>query len=371
MPSGERHAAHRPRWASDGTSLRAAPYEAVFLPQDISQSNSCPTNGASPTDPWRAIVTFPSCNLVALVELPSGNIVSSGKARRTVDAKADRRSRSRSRPRPRRPARHECGDGRAAAATDGSAPIPMPARRTCRRRGRRRSRICAGGDARLRLVRQRGRDPSCRSVAGGADGRASRRASPLHEGAQGSNRIRLGVDPYTASRHRPRPSRDSSWVTTKIAPTSTSSPVTARCGSSTCFNPGWETECETNFDALDRSCPDPGSRAMVAVDAGQRCIPYGSVKRRPYSRDTAGLRFPTFPVDVAAADMGRVTGGDAPRGHRRRRLCLGADRERADLPRQHRPGSALDQGGRPHRPDSAVRSDRASRLTRRSVRLQE
>ena len=42
----------------------------------------------------------------------------------------------------------------------------------------------------------------------------------------------------------------------------------------------------------------------VDVTPGNVCIPYGEVKRRPYSTNsTAGLRFPTVPVDVAAADL--------------------------------------------------------------------
>ncbi|HVV52366.1 MAG TPA: hypothetical protein VHO06_22055, partial [Polyangia bacterium] len=86
----------------DGTALIAAPYEAVFLPQDTSSLLTAPTSTSLPllpsqnalcgdtpaVDPagwpastgaksWYVLVTYPSCDLIALVALPSGRIVSS------------------------------------------------------------------------------------------------------------------------------------------------------------------------------------------------------------------------------------------------------------------------------------------------------
>src|SRR4029077_18860746 len=56
-----------------------------------------------------------------------------------------------------------------------------------------------------------------------------------------------------------------------------------------------------NFDPLD---PQIDSNNPVDVTPNNVCIPYGSVKRRPQSANsTDGLRFPTAPVDVAAAQM--------------------------------------------------------------------
>jgi hypothetical protein len=81
---------------SSGAPLGAAPQEVQFLPQDTAaltdQQNLCARDGsfalpvgwsadpsvapAAPA-PWRALVTFPSCDLVAMIDLPSGDIVSS------------------------------------------------------------------------------------------------------------------------------------------------------------------------------------------------------------------------------------------------------------------------------------------------------
>ncbi len=72
----------------DGTELAVAPYEVVFLPTDTAAltdaNNLCPGPGSQPATPWRALVTFPSCDLVALIELPSGNIIDSVQVKRTA-----------------------------------------------------------------------------------------------------------------------------------------------------------------------------------------------------------------------------------------------------------------------------------------------
>ncbi|MEA2697905.1 MAG: hypothetical protein QOI66_2176 [Myxococcales bacterium] len=79
-----------------GKPLAAAPYEVQFLPQDVhtllpgaGPVQMClpdhplvPPTGWSATDPqtgWKAVVTFPACDLVAVVDLPSGLIVDSVK----------------------------------------------------------------------------------------------------------------------------------------------------------------------------------------------------------------------------------------------------------------------------------------------------
>ncbi|MFL5304612.1 MAG: hypothetical protein ACJ8F1_05335 [Polyangia bacterium] len=92
----------------DGTFLTAAPYEAVFLPQDTSQLVStaeatdptqtgplCNPDGAmadpigwpaqAKPAPWYVLVTYPSCDLIAVVALPGGQIVSSAHVRPTGD----------------------------------------------------------------------------------------------------------------------------------------------------------------------------------------------------------------------------------------------------------------------------------------------
>ncbi|HET6146380.1 MAG TPA: hypothetical protein VFH68_02525 [Polyangia bacterium] len=78
---------------ASGKPLKVAPYEAWFLPQDTSAlttpEHACGAHPSAdpigwnpdPTKPaetqWKALVSFPSCNLVALVDLPSGEIVDS------------------------------------------------------------------------------------------------------------------------------------------------------------------------------------------------------------------------------------------------------------------------------------------------------
>jgi hypothetical protein len=69
--------------------LDAAPAEIAFLPQPLSDLQSqisnkivcsdkgVADNGPYEPRPWRAVVTFPGCDLVAMVELPSGKILSS------------------------------------------------------------------------------------------------------------------------------------------------------------------------------------------------------------------------------------------------------------------------------------------------------
>ena len=86
----------------DGTPLVAVPYEAVFLPQntkDLIQAPATPTlpilpaqtalcGDSAAADPvgwpaqpapksWYALVTYPSCDLIAVIALPGGQIVSS------------------------------------------------------------------------------------------------------------------------------------------------------------------------------------------------------------------------------------------------------------------------------------------------------
>jgi hypothetical protein len=71
--------------------LRAAPFEIAFLPTGQAATTReearttrpapvCQDRGRAPdgpTAPWRALVTFPSCDVVALVSLPDGRITSS------------------------------------------------------------------------------------------------------------------------------------------------------------------------------------------------------------------------------------------------------------------------------------------------------
>ncbi len=96
---------------SDGTFLTASPYEAVFLPQDTGNlvNKDLSADAAGPPQlcsadgtmavppgwpapatpgPWYAMVTYPSCDLVAVIALPSGQIISSAHVRPTADGKS-------------------------------------------------------------------------------------------------------------------------------------------------------------------------------------------------------------------------------------------------------------------------------------------
>jgi hypothetical protein len=114
MPPSPRATSHTFRpIKGDGTLLTAQPYEAVFLPQDTSSLLSAPPTGAQPlpiqpaqlqmcgdsaaVDPvgwpaqpgpksWYVLVTYPSCDLITLVALPSGRIVSSARVQATKDS---------------------------------------------------------------------------------------------------------------------------------------------------------------------------------------------------------------------------------------------------------------------------------------------
>lgn len=74
---------------TDGGPLRSRPGEIAFLPGPTAASaaKSCQLAGSVGADgavkPWRAVMTFPSCGLVGLVEFPSGRLVSSAYVRAT------------------------------------------------------------------------------------------------------------------------------------------------------------------------------------------------------------------------------------------------------------------------------------------------
>ncbi len=201
--------------------LRSAPAEVVFLPEPTKDLEGavglCARDGAAivasdmtiTRRPWRALVTFPSCDLVALIELPSGQIVSSvrigpnGASLAGDDPICPIDCGAGVTPLAERPA---LGPVTTDAAVDATAdavpgdvgvavPVPLSARRQL-------------GVAPLALVPDGSRvyvgataapfvialDVSREGLAiPGSDG-----VIPLHEGAVGTSRLRLSVDPYTA-----------------------------------------------------------------------------------------------------------------------------------------------------------------------------
>src|SRR5207253_1743113 len=73
---------------------------------------------------------------------------------------------------------------------------------------------------------------------------------PLHDGALGSNRIRLGIDPYS---YAPGSDVPGAFIGTDAVEPRSYLYVIARDGSLRIidvFSPGEELECETNFDPL-------------------------------------------------------------------------------------------------------------------------
>jgi hypothetical protein len=134
----------------------------------------------------------------------------------------------------------------------------------------------------------------------------------LHEGARGTTRVRLNVDPYRYLTDMPDKigqagvfvgaetgasgedlsamGQAANYVERKylyaIAQDGTVRVVSV-------FLPGSEAECETNIDPMNLP---PG------VSASTACIPVDPKHRRPFSVGP-GIHFPSLPVDVAAADV--------------------------------------------------------------------
>jgi hypothetical protein len=325
----------RPAIRGDRIPLAVAPYEVVFLPTDTAALEGgeqlCPGPAGDPTRSWHALVTFPSCDLVALIELPSGTIIDSVRVKRdptatngivVVPAGAS----------PSCPVA-DCGS---IPATDGGAPagddagtgagddgggtdggvmnlaatnlaasppppelLPRPTSIAITPQGDHAYVSLANVSAILSL------DLTTTSVAASAT-----EASIALDGALGSNRIRLAVDPYA-----PTPVADTSK---KFSGKFIGSDkklsflyVIARDGSVRIvdvFNPGSERECEASIDPLGLTKVDPPMTPAKAPLPGSMSIINGCLTanpavtpRRPFVG--AGLRFPSIPVDIAFADI--------------------------------------------------------------------
>jgi len=292
--------------------LRAAPHEIVFLPQETAElteaNHLCSADGAfdpaAPASrvPWRAIVTFPSCDLVAIVELPSGRITSSAYVRPEgiVLAGDD----------PVCPA--DCGPGANPAPTpppvDASAPDDAAGSDGGAAAGD------AGGDVSPPLAHPLRVGPlalvpdGSRVYVGAAnapfltalDVSDGALAAPpgggridLAEEPGGITRVRLSVDPYAGSDGRGRFLGGRGEFLYAIA----------RDGSIRVIDVGRrvtgdfrERECDTVVDplALGNRSPFAG---CFAVDDPEKPV------RRPLARGP-GIRLPTsLPIDVAFASV--------------------------------------------------------------------
>ncbi len=270
--------------------LRVAPGEVVFLPQtlpsgvDITEGRMlCDASGARDGDktvPWRALVTFPACDLLALIDLPSGEITSSLYIRPTglVPAGAD----------PVCPT--ECGGLAAAEATaDAGAAAMTDVPKTLHIAPMALlpdgSRVYVGGtDA-----------PFIAAVDVMADGLhapATGGLIPLHEDALGTTRLRLSVDPYTSLGKNADGflgsrgeflyafARDGSVRVLLVGPRGPALPV--------------EQECDVNGETPPTVVRDQ--------DAETGCIPWsdgpGARRRKPFAQGP-GIRVPvSSEVDV-------------------------------------------------------------------------
>ncbi len=168
-----------------GRRLQVAPQELVMLPQfplshlegdkNLCTEGSAIQPGGTP-GPWQALVTFPACDLVAMVNLPSGEITSAMYLRPEglVDAG----------PEPVCPI--ECGAGMAAVA-DGGASSALRVGALAVLPDRSRAYVGALGASFIAAVE---------ITAGGLALPAEGARIPLHEGAMGVSRLRLSVNPF-------------------------------------------------------------------------------------------------------------------------------------------------------------------------------
>ena len=341
--------------AGMATELKVAPYEVQFLPRDVKDmtggNDLCPVGASAlpaKPDAWRALVTFPSCDLVAMVDLPSGNIVDSVFVRAAPDGKTVVLEPGGTNPTcpfvdcglgPRRmPASPDAGadvgsgsdaavsngdvavgteagadaavDGAAAetlsadgsdASTDGpvgdvAPPIPVLDDPYIGPGPLRTSGLAIHPDGSRVYVGLSNASFVARIPIAGA-----KLATPstgtsiyLHEGALGSNRIRLSVDPYDLYGSDP-------GQYGKFVGEGTGSPrrrylyVIARDGTVRVIHvdeSSPEIECDTNVDPR-KLLDSERTTACFAVDPG---------KRKPLAIGP-GIPVPALPRDVAFADL--------------------------------------------------------------------
>lgn len=205
-----------------GNKLQAAPQEIAFLPQKVTLSTGAPgqtdkpkANVAAPlidpphmckaSDVARAVVTFPSCDLVAVVELPSGKIVSSMYVRPEglvdagtepvcpADCRAGEVPPAAFDAAPPVDAADDASAGAIPPAADGGAPVAQPrgpfriGALAIRPEG---NRLYVGGASAEFIT-------AIDLVDGALKAPASGGRIPLHEGPGGVRRLRLTLDPFT------------------------------------------------------------------------------------------------------------------------------------------------------------------------------
>jgi hypothetical protein len=372
------------------TELKVAPYEVQFLPRDIAaltgdqmfppgdggfvlaggaggmpsltlpvarhdHGGLCPAGASAPSATpltWRALVTFPSCDLVAMVDIPSGNIIDSVFVRAAGDGKNVLLEPGGANPScpfvdcgmgPRRmpvPASPDAGtDANAStdAAPDGA--VHVSAEAGAEAGAEAPTDVAVDGGAAETVVVADGGDPDAgpppvrvmdepfigqgplgvaplaihpdgtRAYVGLANASfvavikvtGTKLGAPptgasiyLHEGALGSDRIRLSVDPYS-------PYKAQSGLFGKFVGEGDGSRrylyVIARDGTvrvihvAEAFRP--ESECDTNIDP----------RLLVPADEQlASCFPIDPARRKVLAAGP-GISLPALPRDLAFVDL--------------------------------------------------------------------
>jgi hypothetical protein len=303
-----------------GVPLNVLAGEVAFVPQPTAGmtggQNLCAANGS-----WRAVVTFPSCDLVALVDLPSGEIIDGAYVRRKVNA-----------------------DGTAffdVEELNGQA--PSCAAPDCTNTGLPNTSDAGGAEASPEAGIDAGADAA--DSEAGADGGAAEAGAPavvdknaalrpgpiaiipetgrgfvglangevilsvdvtrdhlagwgtipLYEGALGTNRLRLSIDPY-GDKTLNGPLIPGRFVGNDRVPERQYLYAIARDGSVRVIQVAQipEKECETNADPLNLP---PGATLLDA------CIPVQPPALRRPTALGPGLRLPTPAIDIAVADI--------------------------------------------------------------------
>ncbi len=334
------------RGGTTGKPLRLNPQEITFLPQDTSAifqrststlttANLCSRDrphadpigwSSTPTQPvetqWKALVTYPTCNLVALVDLPSGNIVDSVKINVGADGVSVALQSTGSDPDcpvedfcdGRTPPSVASPDGGAASSgNDGSAPdagapgTAVSSDPFVNPTGVRPGSMAIVPDGKRAYV-----GLAQASFVAAIDIQPNHLAIPstggsikLHEGALGANVVRLSVDPFQAG---PADGQLGAFVPADRNPQVQYLYVVARDGTvrvvnvspSTQLLP--ETECDVNVDP--RFIPVQSGDPLVP-DRTNVCWPTEPpdfAHRRPLARGP-GITLPSLPRDVAFAEL--------------------------------------------------------------------
>jgi hypothetical protein len=337
---------------SAGVPLRVLPGEIAFLPRGTTQ---LPAQVCDSAWTWQALVTFPSCDLVALLDMPSGEIKKAAYVRSTgtganrsvvlepladgeapvcpitdcpavgapADASADASSDASSGATNDGGATAEAGandgganeagtseTGVADAGADGGASAP-DATTAAEAGAPSTATLPPLGVGPLAIVPESGRAyvglanasfvvafdvaPNTLSPAAGGG------VIPL-ENAIGVNRLRLSIDPYLDKTTGTGSTGISgSFIGNTADPAREYLYVVARDGTLRVVQVAQapESECETNFDPSTIPADNPDLLKSTMANA---CLPIDDLHRRP-SAIGPGIRPPTPPIDVAVADI--------------------------------------------------------------------